>query len=184
MFEMLFLAVALSMDAFAVSIGLGAKQQANPKKMALMAAGYFGAFQALMPLFGYLVGKGVLGWVASYAPWVAFILLTLIGAKMIYESFHSGSEENIKNITHKVMLMLAIATSIDAMAAGFVLTLLKVNVLFSCIAIGLITYFFSYVGVVVGAKSGTRLENKAELLGGVVLVLIGVKILLPWFALR
>lgn len=178
MFEIFFLAVALSMDAFAVSIGLGAKQKANSKKMALMAAGYFGAFQALMPLFGYLVGKGVLGWVASYAPWVAFILLALIGAKMIYESFHSDGEADLKNITHKVMLMLAIATSIDAMAAGFVLNLLNVNVLFSCIAIGVITYFFSYVGVIVGAKGGTKLENKAELLGGVVLILIGLKILL------
>ncbi len=184
MFDIIFLAVALSMDAFAVSIGLGAKQKTNSKKMALMAAGYFGAFQALMPLFGYLVGKGVLAWIASYAPWVAFILLALIGAKMIYESFHSGNEDNIKNITHKVMLLLAIATSIDAMAAGFVLNLLNVNVLFSCTAIGLITYFFSYVGVIVGAKSGTRLENKAELLGGVVLIIIGIKILLPWFELR
>lgn len=177
MLEVFILAVALSMDAFAVSIGLGAKQKKEPTKIALMAAGYFGIFQALMPLFGYLAGKGVLGWVASYAPWVAFFLLALIGAKMIYESFNTGIEEELKNITHQVMIVLAIATSIDAMAAGFVLTLLNVNVLISCFIIGVITCFFSYAGVLVGAKSGTALENKAELFGGIVLILIGLKIL-------
>lgn len=178
MLEVFFLAIALSMDAFAVSIGLGAKHKHNPKKMALMAAGYFGLFQAIMPFFGYWAGKGLLGWVAAYAPWVAFFLLLLIGAKMIYESFNTGIEDELKNITHQVMLVLAIATSIDAMAAGFALNLLNVNVLFSCFVIGVITFFFSYLGVLVGEKSGTKLENKAELFGGVVLILIGLKILL------
>ncbi len=178
MLEVFFLAIALSMDAFAVSIGLGAKHKKNSKKMALMAAGYFGLFQALMPFFGYWAGKGLLSVVAAYAPWVAFFLLLLIGAKMIYESFNTGIENELKNITHQVMLVLAIATSIDAMAAGFVLNLLNVNVLFSCLVIGVITYLLSYVGVLVGEKSGTKLENKAELFGGVVLILIGLKILL------
>jgi manganese efflux pump family protein len=178
MLEVLFLAIALSMDACAVSIGLGAKRKNDAKKMALIAAGYFGVFQALMPFFGYWAGKGVLGWVASYAPWVGFLLLVLVGVKMIYESLNTGIEEDLKNITHQVMFVLAIATSIDAMAAGFVLPLLNVNVLYSCAAIGIITYLFSYAGVLVGAKSGTKLENKAELFGGVVLILIGFKILL------
>jgi manganese efflux pump family protein len=178
MLEVFFLAIALSMDAFAVSIGLGAKHKKEPKKMALMAAAYFGLFQALMPFFGYWAGKGLLSVVAAYAPWLAFFLLLLIGAKMIYESFNTGIEEDLKNITHRVMLVLAIATSIDAMAAGFALNLLNVNVLFSCGIIGLITYFFSYIGVLVGEKSGTKLENKAELFGGVVLILIGLKMLL------
>lgn len=178
MLEVFFLAIALSMDAFAVSIGLGAKHKKNPKKMALMAAVYFGLFQAIMPFFGYWAGKGILGWVAAYAPWVAFFLLLLIGVKMIYESFNTGIEDELKNITHQVMLVLAIATSIDAMAAGFALNLLNVNVLFSCLAIGVITFIFSYLGVLVGEKSGTKLENKAELFGGVVLILIGLKILL------
>lgn len=178
MLEVFFLAIALSMDAFAVSIGLGAKHKHNSKKMALMAAGYFGLFQAIMPFFGYWAGKGILGWVAAYAPWVAFFLLLLIGAKMIYESFNTGIEDELKNITHQVMLVLAIATSIDAMAAGFALNLLNVNVFFSCFVIGVITCFFSYLGVLVGEKSGTKLENKAELFGGVVLILIGLKILL------
>ena len=177
MLEVFFLAMALSMDAFAVSIGLGAKQNKVAKKMALMAAGYFGIFQGVMPIFGFLAGKGVLAWVDSYAPWVAFFLLALIGSKMIYESFNTGIEEDLRNVTHQVMLMLAIATSIDAMAAGFALTLLNVNIFFSCLAIGIVTYLFSYFGVLIGAKSGTKLENKAELLGGIVLVLIGLKML-------
>jgi len=179
MLEVIFLAVALSMDAFAVAIGLGAKRKNDASKLALMSAIYFGVFQALMPLMGYLVGKSLLGWVASYAPWVAFFLLALIGTKMIYESFSDGIEEDLKNITHSVMFMLAIATSIDAMAAGFALNLIEVNVFLSCFIIGAITFLFSYCGVLIGAKSGTKLESKAELFGGVVLILIGLKMI--WF---
>jgi putative Mn2+ efflux pump MntP len=176
--EVLILAVALSMDAFAVSIGLGSKQGMKTSSLALMAAVYFGVFQALMPLIGFLGGKGVLGWVESYAHWIAFLLLLLIGGKMIYEAISEGIEEDVAQITHKVMLILAIATSIDAMAAGFTLTLLKVNPLFACGIIGVATFIFSWVGVFIGAKSGTWLESKAELLGGIALILIGFKMLL------
>jgi putative Mn2+ efflux pump MntP len=176
--EVMFLAVALSMDAFAVSIGLGTKNRRNPISLALMAGAYFGLFQALMPMLGYLGGKGVFGWIEAYAPWIAFFLLVLIGGKMIYESFAEGVEEDITEVTHKVMLMLAIATSIDAMAAGFALTLLDVSPFIACLVIGATTYAFSFIGVFVGIKSGAWLESKAELLGGIVLVLIGLKILL------
>lgn len=178
MIEVLFLAVALSMDAFAVSIGLGSKQKTNPFALAFKAGAYFGIFQALMPLIGYLGGKGVLSWVEDYAHWIAFLLLALIGAKMIYESFSEGIEEDIAKITHRVMLMLAIATSIDAMAAGFSLTLLDINPFAACIIIGFTTFGFSWLGVFVGVKSGTWLESKAERVGGIILILIGVKILL------
>ena len=178
MFEVIVLAIALSMDAFAVSIGLGAKNRGRIVLLALLSGLYFGVFQALMPLIGYLGGKGVLGWVEAYAPWVAFFLLVLIGGKMIYESFSEGIEEDIAAITHKVMLMLAIATSIDAMAAGFSLTLLDVNPLLACALIGATTFVFSIIGVFVGAHGGTWLESKAELAGGVVLILIGLKMLL------
>lgn len=181
MIEVLVLAVALSMDAFAVSIGLGTKNQRSPASLALMAGAYFGVFQALMPLFGYLAGRGVLGWVEAYAPWIAFGLLLLIGGKMIYESFSEGVEDDISQVTHRVMLTLAIATSIDAMAAGFALTLLDVAPLIACLIIGVTTYVFSFAGVYVGIKSGAWLESKAELLGGVVLVLIGFKMLLGSF---
>jgi manganese efflux pump family protein len=176
--EVLILAAALSMDAFAVSIGLGSKHKIKTTILALMAGIYFGLFQGLMPLVGYLGGKGILGWVESYAPWIAFLLLLMIGAKMIYESFAEGIEEDIAIITHRVMLMLAIATSIDAMAAGFSLTLLEVNPFMACAIIGITTFCFSWVGVFVGTKSGTWLESKAEFLGGAVLILIGLKMLL------
>jgi putative Mn2+ efflux pump MntP len=177
-FEVILLAVALSMDAFAVSIGLGSKHRKTTISLALMSGFYFGVFQALMPLIGYLGGKGVLGWVEAYAPWIAFLLLSLIGGKMIYESLSEGIEEDISNITHRVMLILAIATSIDAMAAGFALTLLDVGPLVACLVIGVTTFVFSYAGVFIGTKSGTWLESKAELFGGVVLILIGLKMLL------
>ena len=131
-----------------------------------------------MPLIGYLGWKGILGWVESYAPWIAFLLLLMVGAKMIYESFAEGIEEDIAKITHRVMLMLAIATSIDAMAAGFTLTILDVNPFISCMIIGLATFGFSFAGVFIGNKSGIWLESKAELLGGIVLILIGLKLLL------
>lgn len=182
MIDVIFLALALSMDAFAVSIGLGVKQhvikKVSAKKLATMAAIYFGLFQGLMPLFGYLAGQGLSGWIESYAPWLAFILLLLIGGKMIYEACSEGIEDDINQITHRVMLMLAIATSIDAMAAGFALTLLEVNLYLACLIIGLITFAFSYGGVYLGIKTGSKFESKAEILGGVVLIVIGFKFLL------
>lgn len=178
MIEVVLLAIALSMDAFAVSIGLGSKQKTRAASLALLAGVYFGVAQGIMPLIGYYGGKGLLGWVESYAPWIAFVLLAVMGGKMIYESFRDGVEEDITQVTHRVMLILAIATSVDAMAAGFALTLLDVAPLLACLIIAVTTFLFSVLGVLVGSRSGTWLENKAELFGGVVLVLIGVKILL------
>ncbi len=180
MIETLLLAIALSMDAFAVSIGLGSKHKLKPVSLAILCGVYFGLFQALMPLIGYLGGKGMLGWIEDFAPWLAFALLVLIGGKMIYEAFAEGVEEDIAIITHRVMIMLAIATSIDAMAAGFALTLLDVGVWVACLIIGVTTFIFSFIGVFIGTKSGTWLESKAEFLGGIVLVLIGLKILLSY----
>jgi len=176
MIEVVILAVALSMDAFAVSIGLGAKKSVSG--LALKAGLFFGAFQALMPFIGYLGGKGVLGWVDAYAHWIAFGLLVLIGAKMIYEGISEGIEEDISDVTNKTMLILAIATSIDAMAAGFSLTLLDANPYIACLVIGATTFAFSWGGVLIGRKSGTWLEGKSEIFGGIVLILIGFKILL------
>lgn len=178
MLEVLLLALALSMDAFAVSIGLGAKHSHKPLSLAFMAAIYFGIFQGIMPLIGYLGGMGVIDWIGSYANWLAFTLLVLIGAKMIYESLVEGIEQDIAQITHRVMLILALATSIDALAAGFTLTLIDINPLLACLIIGFVTYLFSFMGVFVGNKSGEWLESKAELCGGIILILIGIKILL------
>lgn len=178
MIEVLFLAVALSMDAFAVSIGLGSKRLPGTLSLALKAGIYFGLFQGLMPLAGYLGGRGVLGWIEAFAPWIGFVLLLLIGAKMIYESFCEGVEEKIFRISHRVMVSLAIATSIDALAAGFTLNLLPINPWLSCAIIALTTLAFSIAGVYVGRQTGTLLESTAERLGGVVLILIGFRVLL------
>ena len=157
MFEVIVLAIALSMDAFAVSIGLGSK--GNSKDLGIKAGLYFGAFQALMPFIGYLGGKGVLGWVDAYSHWIAFGLLALIGGKMIYEGLSEDVEEDIEALTHKTMLLLAVATSIDAMAAGFSLTLLEINAYLACLIIGVTTFAFSWVGVLIGRHSGTWLES-------------------------
>jgi putative Mn2+ efflux pump MntP len=175
MLEVIILAVALSMDAFAVSIGLGAK--GNSRGLGLKAGLFFGTFQALMPFIGYLGGEGILGWVEAYAHWIAFGLLALIGAKMIYEGLQEGIEDNIAEITNKMMLILAIATSIDAMAAGFSLALLDINAYLACLIIGVTTFAFSWIGVRIGKSSGTWLESKAEIFGGTVLILIGIKLL-------
>ena len=176
MIEVLFLAVALSMDAFAVSIGLGSKEKSGG--LALKAGLFFGVFQALMPFLGYLGGRGILGWTDAYASFIAFGLLAAIGAKMVYEGMQEGIEEDIKAITNKMMLVLAVATSIDAMAAGFSLTLLHVNAYLACLIIGMTTFAFSWAGVLIGARSGTWLEGRAEIFGGIVLILIGIKMLL------
>ncbi len=176
MIEVIILAVALSMDAFAVSIGLGAKK--NVPNLALRAGIFFGIFQALMPFIGYLGGKGILGWMEAYTHWVAFGLLALIGAKMIYEGTQEGVEEDIARVTNKMLLVLAIATSIDAMAAGFSLTLLEVNPYIACLVIGSITFAFSVIGISIGKNSGTWLESKAEIFGGLVLILMGIKFLI------
>ncbi|MFT6900489.1 MAG: putative Mn2+ efflux pump MntP [Colwellia sp.] len=178
MFDIVVLALALSMDAFAVSIGLGSKRTKKTTSLSVMAGLYFGIFQGLMPLLGYMGGIGLFSWVEAYAPWIAFFLLVLIGGKMIYESLSQGIEEDIAKITHKIMLVLALATSIDAMAAGFSLTILEVNPFIACATVGITTLFFSAIGVFIGARSGTWLESKSELLGGIVLILIGLKMLL------
>lgn len=178
MLDVFILSIALSMDALAVSIGLGAKNVKKTSDLAMLAAIYFGIFQATMPLIGYLAGQGVVGWIEGYAHWLAFVLLLCIGGKMIYESMAEGIEEDIAQITHKIMFILAIATSIDAMAAGFTLTLIEINPWIACTIIGATTFILSWMGVFIGAKSGTWLENKAEWLGGIILIGIGFKILL------
>jgi len=178
MIAVFFLALALSMDAFAVAIGLGAKHTSNRKQLALMAGFYFGLFQGLMPFIGYFAGKSVLGWVEAYANWVAFFLLLIIGGKMMYESFSESTEAALNSISHRVMLVLAIATSVDALAAGVALNLLDVHPLVSCFIIAITTALFSYAGVVMGVKTGNKWANKAGFFGGLVLILIGLKILL------
>ena len=190
MIEVILLAIALAMDAFAVSIGLGAKSQkqspAYMLRLAIYAALYFGLAQGVMPLIGYLLGAVLLGWLATAAPWIGGGILILLGAKMLYEAFNGEVEalvedsfdENIQEkINHRMMFMLAIATSIDAMAAGFTLNLLALNAWLACFIIAIITAGFGFFGIYLGKSSGTWLEGKAEMLGGLVLIAIGIKVM-------
>lgn len=177
MIELFILAVALSMDAFAVSLGLGSKQKKPNKVLALKAGAYFGFFQGFMPLVGYLAGIGLSSYIEAVDHWIAFILLVLIGSKMVYESFGESVEDDIAIVSNKVLLLLAIATSIDAMAAGFTLTLMEPTILTSVLTIGITTFIFSYFGVLFGSHGGEIFESKAELVGGLVLIGIGIKIL-------
>lgn len=178
MIEVIVLSLALSMDAFAVSIGLGIKNKNNLKLLAIKAGLFFGIFQAIMPLIGYLGGVGLKEYISGYDSLIAFVLLVLIGSKMIYEAFGENVEDEIAIISNKVLLTLAIATSIDAMAAGFTLHLFNLNPIISLILIGLITFIMSILGVYIGSRGGEKYESKAEILGGVILILIGFKVLL------
>jgi len=175
--ELFLLALALSADAFAASVGLSTKCPQRPIRLTIMCALYFGIFQGLMPLIGYAGSIGLLTWVENYAHIIAFILLLFIGGKMVYESLQEGIEEDISKITHRVMLILAIATSIDAMAAGFSLTLMGINIFIACSLIGIVTALASALGVYIGNHGGLWLEQKAELGGGIILILIGIKML-------
>ena len=176
MLELFLLAIALSMDAFAVSIGLGAKHRNHTARTATLAAVYFGAFQGIMPLLGYLGGRTILGWIESTAPYIACVILLALGAKMLYEAFGDDDVADMPpRISHQAMLPLAVATSIDAMAAGFTLNLLPINAYSACLLIATVTAAFSFVGVWLGKQSGTWLESKAEIFGGLVLIAIGIK---------
>ena len=190
MIEVILLAIALAMDAFAVSIGLGAKSQKQSPayilRLAVYAALYFGVAQGVMPLIGYLLGAVLLGWLATAAPWIGGGILILLGAKILYEAFNGEVEalvedsfdENIQEkINHRMMFTLAIATSIDAMAAGFTLNLLALNAWLACFIIAIITAGFGFFGIYLGKSSGTWLEDKAEMLGGLVLIAIGIKVM-------
>ena len=178
MLEVFLLAFALSMDAFAVSIGLGVKNKNFDTVLAFKVALFFGFFQGLMPLFGHLSSIGLGSTIESIDHWIAFILLSVLGGKMLYESFGENIEDDIAQITNKLLFYLAIATSIDAMAAGFTLILLQLDPYISMIIIGVITFFFSFFGVYIGSKGGGYLEEKAVKIGGVILIGIGVKILI------
>jgi putative Mn2+ efflux pump MntP len=180
MLEITILAVALSMDAFAVSLTMGISNPKKIQKLAILAGLYFGLFQGLMPLFGYLGGIALFGWLGGFAHWIAFILLVIIGLKMIHEAVTAQPDRSAtsKIYSHYSLLLLAIATSIDALAAGFSLTLMSINGIYACIVIAIITFLFSYIGVLMGRSSSAWLGNKAEIVGGLVLIFLGIKILI------
>ena len=175
--ELLIMSVALAMDAFAVSVckGLSLKN-VTPRHM-LICGIWFGLFQALMPLLGYGAGRAFRIFIDRYSHWAAFVLLLIVGVGMIRDAFKE-EEEVDASLDVKTMLMLAIATSIDAFAVGASLALLNVNVFFSAACIGVITLGLSAAGVKIGSLFGTRYHQPSLFAGGVVLCLIGLKILL------
>ena len=180
--ELFMIAVGLSMDAFAVSICKGLSLRKISFKHMCIAGIWFGGFQALMPAIGYFFGMFFADMVTKYAHWVTFLLLAIIGANMIKESFEKeececcGCEETMMNA--KTMFPLAIATSIDAMAVGVSFAFMKVSIVPAVSFIGVITFLFSGLGVKIGSVFGTKYKAKAELAGGIVLIAIGLKTLL------
>lgn len=175
--ELFILAVGLSMDAFAVSICKGLSLGIIRLKHMCIAGAWFGGFQALMPLLGYLLGSFFADFVTKYAHWIAFALLTFLGGKMIKEAL--GSEERVDaSMDIRSMLLLAVATSIDAFAVGVSFAFLQVSIVPAISFIGSITFVCSAVGVKVGSIFGMKYKSKAELCGGVILILIGIKTML------
>lgn len=176
--ELFILAVGLSMDAFAVSICKGlAGKRAGFREMVL-AGIWFGGFQALMPVIGYVLGAAFADYITAYDHWIAFILLGLIGANMIKEALSDEEEEVSDSFGVKTMFLMAIATSIDALAVGVTFAFLRVNIFAAAAFIGCTTFICSAVGVKIGSIFGIRFKSKAELAGGIILILLGIKILL------
>ena len=176
--ELFVLAVGLSMDAFAVSICKGLSIRTLKLRQALVVGAWFGAFQALMPAVGWLLGSAFTAMIESVDHWIAFVLLALIGGNMIREAFSREEEEADPSLAPVTMLLLAVATSIDALAVGVTFAFLRVDVLPAVTLIGVCTFLISAAGVKIGNVFGARYKSGAELAGGAVLVLIGVKILL------
>ena len=178
LFTLFTTAVALSMDAFAVAICKGLALKKISIKKACLVGLWFGGFQALMPLIGYLVGTRFQEYVVAVDHWIAFVLLALIGGNMIKESLSKEEEESNDSLTAKAMFPLAIATSIDALAVGITYAFLQVDIVPAVSFIGIITFVLSSIGVKVGNVFGTKYKSKAEFAGGIVLIIIGLKILL------
>lgn len=178
LFSLFIIAVALSMDAFAVSICKGLAMRRITIKEAGIIGLWFGGFQALMPFIGYLLGSSFQSYITSIDHWIAFILLGLIGASMIKEALSKQEEEADASLDVKTMFLLAVATSIDALAAGVTFAFLQVSIIPAVSLIGVTTFTLSAIGVKIGNVFGTKYKAKAELAGGIILILMGLRILL------
>jgi len=188
---LLLLAVGLSMDAFAVSVCKGLAMPKASIKGCVICGLWFGGFQALMPIIGYLLGSRFEKYIESIAPWVAFALLALIGINMIREAMSKDEEKAEAGLDIKTMFLMAVATSIDALAVGITFAMVPVkliaagsataNAMLAAVLIGITTFIFSFVGVKVGNLFGIKYKSKAEFAGGLILILLGVKILLEHF---
>ena len=178
LFDLIVTGIALSMDAFAVSIGKGLSVQKVKAKHSLICGAWFGGFQALMPLIGFLLASSFAEYIKQYDHWIAFVLLLLIGVNMVREAFSKEENEADASFSVKAMLLLAVATSIDALATGVSFAVTDTNIWLAVSIIGVTTFLFSAAGVKVGSIFGKKYQSKAELLGGLILMLIGVKILI------
>lgn len=180
-FEFVMIGIGLAMDAFAVSICKGLAMNKINKKHCLIIALYFGGFQVLMPLIGWILGRQFETYIISFDHWIAFALLVFLGVKAIIDALKEKPEavevQDDRRIDHKEMFLLAIATSIDALAVGITFAFLQVNIVPAITTIGLVTFAICIFGVFVGNIFGNKFEKKASIIGGVILILIGVKIL-------
>lgn len=176
--EIILIGVGLAMDAFAVAVCKGLSMKKLEWRKTIIIALYFGFFQAIMPAIGYLLGSTFENVVTNIDHWIIFILLAVIGGNMIKESFNKEDDERNDNVDFKSMVILAVATSIDALAVGITFAFFKTNILLNIGIIGLITFTLSIIGVKIGNKFGDKFQNKAEFTGGIILIVIGLKILL------
>ena len=176
--EILLISVGLAMDAFSVAICKGLSMKKMSWKNAIIIGSYFGIFQAIMPLIGYFLGSRFENIIVKIDHWIAFILLSAIGINMIKEAFEKNEDKNNDLVDFKTMIILAIATSIDALAVGITFACLRIRILEPVISIGTITFILSVLGVEIGNKFGEKYKNKAVISGGIILILIGTKILL------
>jgi len=178
--ELFLIALGLSMDAFAVSVCKGLKMPKLNLRQGFIIALFFGGFQAVMPLIGWLLGKQFESYITSIDHWIAFILLGIIGFKMIVEAIRGNEDDEVGNdeFDFKELLILAIATSIDALAVGITFAFLQVSIVPAVSFIGITTFVLSLIGVVIGKTFGIKYKSKAEIAGGIILILMGLKILL------
>lgn len=177
-FDLILTGVALSMDAFAVSIGKGLSVPSLRPRHSLIVGAYFGGFQALMPLLGFLLAGTFADYIRDFDHWIAFTLLALIGANMVREALSGDEEKTDASFGVKTMLPLALATSIDALATGVTFAMTQTDIWIAIAIVGTTTFVFSAVGLKIGNVFGSKYRSKAELLGGIILILMGVKILI------
>lgn len=178
--EILFIGIGLAMDAFAVSICKGLSMKNVKKKDVFIIALFFGGFQALMPFIGWFLGRGFESYITSIDHWIAFILLGIIGGKMLIDGIKGDDEESDEefSLDIKELFLLAIATSIDALAIGITFAFLSYPIMECVVIIGITTFIISFIGVYIGNVFGAKYEHKAEIMGGIILIGIGLKILL------
>jgi putative Mn2+ efflux pump MntP len=174
----LLIAVALAMDSFSVAIANGLATKKIKTTNAIKISAFFGFFQAVMPIIGWYAGAHVLDLISQFDHWIAFILLAAIGSRMVYESIKNESKSIIGSLSIKVLLILSVATSIDALAVGLSLYVLNISIITLATVTGVVTFTLSFCGVYIGGRFGCILRNKVEALGGVILVAIGLRILL------